>query len=78
MRHDEDLSELASLIFSNHKISETSAKHHRHPIRWLLKFKEHQVKFHLGSDAHPLEEIGDFSRVSDLIAIVQHDSRSGR
>lgn len=75
--NDEDLSELASLIFSNHKIIEINAKYHRPPIRWLLKFKEHHVKFHLGSDAHSLEEIGDFSRVSDLIAIVQHDSRSG-
>jgi putative hydrolase len=65
MQNDDDLSELVSLIFSSHKIRETNANYRRHPIRWILKFKEHQVKFHLGSDAHPLEEIGDFSRVSD-------------
>jgi|SRR5215217_1244621 len=75
--NDEELSELASLIFSNHKIIELNAKYHRPPIRWLLKFKEHQVRFHLGSDAHSLGEIGNFSRISDLIAIVQDDSSSG-
>lgn len=70
--NDEELSELASLIFSNHKIIELNAKYHRPPPRWLLKFKEHQVRFHLGSDAHSLQEIGNFSRISDLIAMV-HD-----
>ena len=75
--NDEELSELASLIFSNHKVIELNAKYHRPPPRWLLKFKEHQVRFHLGSDAHSLEEIGNFSRISDLIAMVQDDSRNG-
>ena len=71
--NDEELSELASLIFSNNKIIELNAKYHRPPPRWLLKFKEHHVRFHLGSDAHSLEEIGNFSRISDLIAAVQDD-----
>jgi putative hydrolase len=74
--NDEELSELASLLFSNHKIIELNAKYHRPPKRWLLRFKEHQVRFHLGSDAHSLEEIGNFSRISDLIAMVQGDSNS--
>jgi putative hydrolase len=74
--NDDELSELASLIFSNRKIIELNAKYHRPPPRWLLKFKEHEVRFHLGSDAHSLEEIGDFSRVSDLIAIVQDNRRN--
>jgi putative hydrolase len=68
---DQELSELASLIFSNRKIIELNAKYHRPPPRWLLKFKEHQVRFHLGSDAHSLEQIGNFSSISDLIAIVK-------
>ena len=76
--NDEELSELAALILSNHKIIELNAKYHRPPPRWLLKFKEHQVRFHLGSDAHSLEEIGNFSRISDLIAMVEDDSRSSR
>jgi putative hydrolase len=73
--NNEELSELASLIFSNHKIIELNAKYHRPPPRWLLKFKEHRVRFHLGSDAHSLEEIGNFSRISDLIAMAEDDSR---
>ena len=70
--NEEELSELASLIFSNHKIIELNAKYHRPPPRWLLKFKEQNVRFHLGSDAHSLQEIGNFSSISDLISIV-HD-----
>jgi putative hydrolase len=74
--NEEELSELASLIFSNHKIIELNAKYHRPPPRWLLKFKEKNVRFHLGSDAHSLQEIGNFSRISDLIDIVQDYSRN--
>ena len=73
--NDKELSELASLVSSNHKIIELNAKYHRPPQRWLLKFKEHKVRFHLGSDAHSLLEIGNFSRISDLIAMVQDEPR---
>ncbi len=69
---DYELSVLASQIFSNRKIIELNAKYHRPPPRWLLKFKEHGVRFHLGSDAHALEEIGNFSRILDLIGMVQN------
>jgi histidinol phosphatase-like PHP family hydrolase len=75
--NDEELSELASLTSSNHKIIELNAKYHRPPPRWILKFKEHHVRFHLGSDAHSLHEIGNFSSISDLIALVQHEPISG-
>ena len=74
--NDDELSELASLTSSNHKIIELNAKYHRPPPRWILKFKEHHVRFHLGSDAHSLQEIGNFSRISDLIAMVQADPRN--
>jgi putative hydrolase len=73
--NDDELSELASLIFSNHKIIELNAKYHRPPPKWLLKFKEQNIRFHLGSDAHSLQEIGNFSKISDLIAIVQDNVR---
>jgi putative hydrolase len=69
--NDDELSELASLIFSNHKIIELNAKYHRPPPKWLVKFKEQDIRFHLGSDAHSLQEIGNFSKISDLIAIVE-------
>ena len=62
------------MIFSNHKIIEVNAKYHRPPAqKWLLKFKEQNVRFHLGSDAHSLQEIGNFFKISDLIALV-HDN----
>jgi histidinol phosphatase-like PHP family hydrolase len=76
--NDDELSNLASLIYSNRKIVEINAKYHRPPPRWLLKFKEYNVKFHLGSDAHSLGEIGNFSRIYDLIALVEDDSRNNR
>jgi histidinol phosphatase-like PHP family hydrolase len=76
--NDKELSELASLTSSNHKIIELNAKYRRPPPRWLLKFKEHNVRFHLGSDAHSLQDIGNFSRISDLIALVEDDSRNSR
>jgi len=73
--NEAELSELASLISSNHKIIELNAKYQRPPPKWLLKFKEQNVRFHLGSDAHSLQEIGNFSKISDLIAIVEDNVR---
>jgi putative hydrolase len=72
--NDGELSELASLISSKRKIIEINAKYHRPPPKWILKFKEYDVRFHLGSDAHSLEEIGNFSTISDLIALVQDNA----
>lgn len=74
--NNNELSDLASLISSNRKIIEINAKYHRPPLRWLMKFKEYDIKFHLGSDAHSLEDIGNFSSVCDLIAAVEDDSRN--
>ena len=76
--NDDELSDLASLIYSSRKIVEINAKYHRPPPRWLLKFKEYNVKFHLGSDAHSLGEIGNFSRIYDLVALVEDGSRNSR
>jgi putative hydrolase len=73
--NDDELSELGSLISSNRKIIEINAKYHRPPPKWILKFKENDVRFHLGSDAHSLQEIGNFSMISDLIALVQDNGR---
>jgi hypothetical protein len=30
------------------------------------------VQFHLGSDAHSIEEIGNFDRIVDLINFIEH------
>lgn len=68
-----ELKDLASLIVKNKKIIEINAKYHRPPAQWIVVFKQLGVKFHLGSDAHRLEEIGHFGKISDLISLVLND-----
>ena len=70
---DEEISELADMIIDNHKIVELNTKYHRPPASWLTTFKQKGVKFHFGSDAHSLPEIGKFDTLADLIAIVEND-----
>jgi histidinol phosphatase-like PHP family hydrolase len=67
---------LASLIVKNKKIVELNAKYYRPPPEWILIFKKKGVKFHLGSDAHSLQQIGQFEKISDLISLVDDDSFS--
>ncbi len=69
MEQDE-VEDLASLIVKNKKIIEINAKYHRPPPEWIVPFMEKGVKFHLGSDAHRLEDIGQFAKISDLISMV--------
>lgn len=65
-----EVEHLARLIAANGKIVEINAKYHAPPGEWLKVFKRNGVRFQLGSDAHSLEAIGCFERISDLIAIV--------
>lgn len=65
---------LASLIVKNKKIVELNAKYYRPPPEWILMFKNKGVKFHLGSDAHSLQQIGQFEKISDLISLVDDSS----
>ena len=71
MEQDE-VEDLASLIVKNKKIIEINAKYHRPPPEWIVPFMEKGVKFHLGSDAHRLEDIGQFAKISDLISLVSN------
>lgn len=66
-----ELEEIADLISSNDKIVELNAKYHRPPIDWISSFKQKGVRFHLASDAHSLKEIGQFTKISDLISLVE-------
>lgn len=68
-----EVNTLASLIVENKKIVELNAKYHRPPSEWILIFKKRGVKFHLGSDAHSLQQIGQFVEISDLISLVGDD-----
>jgi putative hydrolase len=65
-----EVDELAYLIAKNKKIVEINAKYHRPPSDWILILKKRGVKFHLGSDAHSLQQIGQFGTISDLISLV--------
>jgi len=67
---DDEVQSLASLITANEKVVELNAKYHRPPAEWIKVFKKNGVRFHLGSDAHSLQEVGNFEKISDLIAIV--------
>ena len=67
---------LASLIVKNKKIVELNAKYYRPPPEWILIFKKKGVKFHLGSDAHSLQQIGQFEKISDLISLVDGSTSS--
>lgn len=67
----DEVKELAKLLVANDKTVELNAKYHRPPKAWLQVFKDAGVRFNLGSDAHSLQEVGDFSRISDLISMVE-------
>lgn len=71
-----EIGELAEMIIENDKIVELNAKYHRPPASWLTTFKQKGVKFHLGSDAHSLAEIGKFDPIADLIAIIEENDHS--
>lgn len=67
-----EVESIADKIVENEKIVEINAKYHRPPGDWILIFKDKGVRFHLGSDAHSLSEIGQFGRVSDLISLAEN------
>jgi putative hydrolase len=64
-----EVDQLASLMVKNKKIVELNAKYHRPPGDWVVIFKKKGVTLHLGSDAHCLEAIGQYQKISDLISL---------
>lgn len=69
----DEINLLARELVRNNKVVELNAKYHRPPNDWIISFKRRGVRFHLGSDAHTLEEIGKFERIADLISLVHHE-----
>lgn len=69
---DNELIELSQLLKSYDKTVEINAKYRRPPMKWLRIFKENNVKFHLGSDAHNLDEIGNFKSITNLIDFINN------
>lgn len=68
---DNEIRNLAELVVANKKKIEINSKYIRPPKGFLKIFKEYGVEFHLGSDAHSINEIGDFNRIKDLINIIE-------
>ena len=44
------------------------------PLHWLRIFKEKNVNFHLASDAHRLEDVGNFDPILNLINFVGREN----
>ncbi len=67
----EEIKKLGEEITSNNKIIEINAKYMRPPLELLKVFKDLDVKFHLGSDAHKLNDIGNYDRIKHLINFIE-------
>jgi putative hydrolase len=67
-----ELIELSTLLNKNEKTVEINAKYRRPPMKWLRIFKDNNVNFHLGSDAHTLTEVGNFSSITNLIEFINN------
>ncbi len=65
-----ELNELCNLIIKYNVTVELNAKYRRPPLPWLRVFKEKNVNFHLASDAHRLEDVGNFESIVNLINFV--------
>ena len=65
----EEIEEFAKLLRKHDKIVEINAKYKRPPENWVKIFIKRGVKFHLGSDAHSLSEIGNYASIIKLIKL---------
>ena len=65
----EEIEEFAKLLRKHDKIVEINAKYKRPPENWVKIFIKKGVKFHLGSDAHSLDAIGNYNSIIKLIKL---------
>lgn len=65
----EEIEEFAKLLSIHDKIVEVNAKYKRPPENWVKIFIKRGVRFHLGSDAHSLSEIGNYASIIKLIKL---------
>jgi putative hydrolase len=66
-----EVEQLSNLIVQNKKTVELNAKYRRPPIDWIKILRKNKVRFHLGSDAHSLDQVGRFEKISDLIELAE-------
>ena len=65
-----EIEEFAELFIKHDKIVELNAKYQMPPENWIKIFIKRGVKFHLGSDAHSLNEIGNYGSIIKLIKLI--------
>lgn len=65
----EEIEEFAKLLRKHDKVVEVNAKYKMPPENWVKIFIKRGVKFHLGSDAHSLSEIGNYASIIKLIKL---------
>ena len=66
-----EIRNIAELVVANRIKIEINSKYIRPPKEFLKIFKEYGVEFHLGSDAHAINDIGNFNRIKDLINLIE-------
>ena len=64
-----EIEEFAELLIKHGKIVEINAKYQMPPESWIKIFIRRGVKFHLGSDAHSLNEIGNYESIIKLLKL---------
>jgi putative hydrolase len=72
--NSDELNELSDLLIKFNITVELNAKYRRPPLHWLRVFKEKNVNFHLASDAHRLEDVGNFDSIMNLISFVGREN----
>jgi putative hydrolase len=65
-----EIEEFAELLIKHGKIVELNAKYQMPPESWIKIFMQRGVKFHLVSDAHSLNEIGNYESIIKLIKLI--------
>ncbi len=64
-----EIDEFAELLIKHGKTVELNAKYQKPPESWIKIFMKRGVKFHLGIDAHTLNEIGNYESIIKLLKL---------
>lgn len=65
--NNHEIEEIAKLINKHDKIIELNAKYKLPLENWIKIFLKNGVNFHLGSDAHSLDQIGNYDSIMKVI-----------
>jgi histidinol phosphatase-like PHP family hydrolase len=65
--NNQEIEEIAKFINKHDKIIELNAKYKLPLENWIKIFVNNGVKFHLGSDAHSLDKIGNYDSIMKMI-----------